>query len=338
MGSSPERETGQHVVRDGALLAVLECLIAQPHSDVDTLAGATSLDSRAVAVSIAELESLGIARPVEGGGWSVVHPDVALGGILSDRERRAARHLDQLAETRRLAQRFTQVFTDAGRGPVSQHVVTLRDRQEVMERLATLEREVEDEVCSMMTALPSEEAISEGVRMDKNLLARGVTLRMVCLESFYRDAVVTQGLRASVGMGVRIRTRPTLPSSKLLLDRTIAVRPLDPEAPSSSAVLIELRGVVTLLHSLFEQCWKEAEPLTDANPTHVVAGPRPIELAVLNLMALGHKDEAIARSTGQSTRTIRRVVSGLAITLNARSRFDLALRAAARGWIDSPFD
>ena len=60
--------------------------------------------------------------------------------------------------------------------------------------------------------------------------------------------------------------------------------------------------------------------------------------AILDLLALGYKDDAIARSTGQSTRTVRRVIAGLSITLKARSRFDLALRAAARGWVNSPFD
>lgn len=325
-------------MRDDALLAVLEMMIEEPFADVDSLAASTDLDPHVVTASVAELEALGVARPVARGGWTVVHPQEALGEVLGDRERGAARSLDQLADTRRLAQLLTQVFADAGRGVQAQHLLTLHSQHEVMERLTALEREVQEEVCSFMTEMPSEQAVAEGVRIDQTFLDRGVTLRMICLESFYGDASVAGGLRASADMGVRIRTRPTLPSRMLVFDRTIAVLPLDPDTPASAAVIVKHRGVVNLLHHLFEQYWRDAEPLLGTNPPRPAAGPRPIELAVLNLMALGHKDEAIARATGQSSRTIRRVVAGLAVTLNARSRFDLALRAAARGWVDSPFD
>jgi DNA-binding NarL/FixJ family response regulator len=139
-------------------------------------------------------------------------------------------------------------------------------------------------------------------------------------------------------MGIRIRTRPTLPTRMILFDRTVAVIPLDPEVLAEGAVVIDHATIVHLLHSLFEVHWKDSEPVSRTAPAQPAEGPRPMELAVLNLLALGYKDEAIARSTGQSTRTVRRLVAGMAVTLEARSRFDLALRASARGWIDSPFD
>ena len=327
-------------VRNDALLAVLESLIAQPELDLAGMAAVSGLDERVVVAAVDNLVSLGVLRRREEGteGWSLLHPRSALNGVLADSERRLAVHLDELAETRQFVDRLSGVFSDEGRDVDARGVVTLHTRAEVMGRLAELGREVRNEVCSFLTVHPPADAAAEGRRLDGLLVGRGVTVRMICLESFYRDAAVARHLMRSVDMGIRIRTRPTLPTRMIVFDRSVAVIPLDPEVSAEGAVVIDHGTIVHLLHSLFELHWKDSDPLSRTAPAEPADGPRPMELAVLNLLALGHKDEAIARSTGQSTRTVRRLVAGMAVTLDARSRFDLALRASARGWIDSPFD
>lgn len=340
MGWSPEKRVASGDVRDEALMAVLESVIAQPGVGVAGIGTATQLDEAVVAARVEDLVSLGVlkARDDTEQGWSLVHPRSALNGLLADRERRLAVHMDELAEARQLVDRLSDVFANGGRHIDSPGVVTLRNRAEVTERLTDLGREVQNEVCSFVTVQPPPQAAVDGRELDRLLLDRGVTLRMICLEAFYRDAAVARHLIDSAEMGLRIRTRPTLPTRMLVFDRRVAVLPLDPSVSGEGAVVIDHGTIVHLLHSLFEIHWKDSDPLSATAPAQPAVGPRPMELAILNLLALGHKDEAIARSTGQSTRTVRRLVAGLAVTLNARSRFDLALRAAARGWIDSPFD
>lgn len=338
MGWSSDSEVVNGDVRDEALMAVLEALLEHPQRDVAALSGLTDLDEKVVTARLEDLESLGVVKPEPGAGWSLIHPRSALNGLLADRERRLAVHMDELAETRQLVDRLSDVFANGGRHIDAPGVVTLYRRDEVMERLSELGREVKNEVCSFVTVQAPAHAAAEGRRLDGLLLARGVTLRMVCLEAFYRDATEARHLLLSADLGIKVRTRPTLPTRMLLFDRSVAVLPLDPEVSAEGATFIDHGTIVHLLHSLFELHWKDSDPITATAPSHPAEGPRPMELAVLNLLALGHKDEAIARSTGQSTRTIRRLVAGLAVTLNARSRFDLALRASARGWIDSPFD
>lgn len=340
MGWSSEKRVASGDVRDEALMAVLESVIDAPELDVAAVAAATDLDESVVVARIDDLIALGVLRPRQddSSGWSLVHPRSALNGLLADRERRLAVHMDELAETRQLVDRLSGVFANGGRHIDAPGVVTLHRREDVMERLTELGREVRNEVCSFVTVQPPAQAAEEGRRLDGLLLDRGVTLRMICLEAFYRDAGVARHLLDSAEQGMRIRTRPTLPTRMLVFDRRVAVLPLDPELSGEGAVVIDHGTIVQLLHSLFELHWKDSDPLTGTAPLQPAEGPRPMELAVLNLLALGQKDEAIARSTGQSTRTIRRLVAGLAVTLNARSRFDLALRAAARGWIDSPFN
>jgi DNA-binding CsgD family transcriptional regulator len=63
-------------------------------------------------------------------------------------------------------------------------------------------------------------------------------------------------------------------------------------------------------------------PMIDGETSHV-----------LRLLAQGATDEAIARRLGVSDRTVRRIVSGLMERLEARSRFQLAVRASGAGLI-----
>jgi len=51
------------------------------------------------------------------------------------------------------------------------------------------------------------------------------------------------------------------------------------------------------------------------------------------LLAQGHKDGAIARRAGVSTRTVRRWVALAMDALQADSRFELCLLASQRGWL-----
>ncbi len=52
---------------------------------------------------------------------------------------------------------------------------------------------------------------------------------------------------------------------------------------------------------------------------------------VLELMALGVKDESIGRQLGVSLRTVRRRVADLMIELDSATRFQAGLEAARRG-------
>jgi DNA-binding NarL/FixJ family response regulator len=54
---------------------------------------------------------------------------------------------------------------------------------------------------------------------------------------------------------------------------------------------------------------------------------------ILVMLAVGTKDEAIARKLEVSTRTVRRAVASLMEECNAESRFQLAVAAVRLGWL-----
>jgi len=339
-----ESEEDVDARRDAIYAGVLNALLMEPGADAHLLGRLADLEDAQVSDAIAELSDLGILRRrfgAEGpadGGWDLVHPRAALNDLVLDGERQLSEQLASVSRTRSLVEGLSTVFGHSGHPASGAGVTILPRREDVITRLGELVSNVQEEVCSFVTQQPSLENAQEGLGLDRELMQRGVALRSLCLEVFYNDAKVAKHLLDSASAGVRIRTRPTLPGRMVIIDRSVAVVARDPEDSVSGAVLIEQRGVVRLLHNLFEMHWDQATPIVATPPKPQAGVARPMELAILDLLALGYKDDAIARSTGQSTRTVRRVIAGLSDTLQARSRFDLALRAAARGWVNSPFD
>ena len=55
--------------------------------------------------------------------------------------------------------------------------------------------------------------------------------------------------------------------------------------------------------------------------------------AILSMLAVGSKDEAIARKLDVSTRTVRRAVAAMMDECGAENRFQLAVAAVRLGWL-----
>jgi DNA-binding NarL/FixJ family response regulator len=118
----------------------------------------------------------------------------------------------------------------------------------------------------------------------------------------------------------------------LIVDRKIAVVPVKAEDSQAEAIVMTSGGVVAALYALFQTIWKTAKPLGSARQRDEQE-LTPQDRQVLNFLAAGMTDEAIARRMGVSVRTARRIASDLIGRLDARSRFQAGARAAARDWI-----
>ncbi len=119
--------------------------------------------------------------------------------------------------------------------------------------------------------------------------------------------------------GVEARTVPTLPLRMILVDRQVAVIPIDPEHSRLGALLTRSRGTVTALLALFEQVWEQGTALGAPAQLHV--GSRTSqERELLRMLTAGTKDERAARQLGVSVRTVRRMMAELTERLQAHSR------------------
>jgi len=118
----------------------------------------------------------------------------------------------------------------------------------------------------------------------------------------------------------------------VIVDRRIALVPIDPDDSAEGALEIESAGVVAGLVALFEHVWATGAPIGEAAPPSA-DGVTPLQRAVVRMLAEGHTDSAVARRLAMSSRSVQRVVTTLTEELNAQSRFQAGVEAARRGWV-----
>jgi DNA-binding NarL/FixJ family response regulator len=125
---------------------------------------------------------------------------------------------------------------------------------------------------------------------------------------------------------------PTLPIYLVIVDRAVALVPLEPGDPREGALQVRSPGIVTALVALFELLWESGTPFGTA-PSHDRHGLSPQERALLQILGDGSTDQGAARQLGLSLRTVRRRMSELQERLDARSRFQAGVHAAKQGWL-----
>ena len=90
--------------------------------------------------------------------------------------------------------------------------------------------------------------------------------------------------------------------------------------------------LVTAFTVLFEVLWADGHPF----PAPRTGATEDDDEQLLDLLARGFKDEAIARYLGWSLRTVRRRVARLMEDLGTRTRFQLGAQAVRSGRLGDP--
>ncbi|WP_207556127.1 helix-turn-helix transcriptional regulator [Intrasporangium flavum] len=152
--------------------------------------------------------------------------------------------------------------------------------------------------------------------LDEASRSRGLTLRFVGSErAFAMNPML-------VAMYPHARVGPTV-ARFILIDRTAAVvgGPPDPRG-FPTAWLATRDDVVERVRDLWTRTWARAVPV-------VPPGEQPPftrrQFEVARRLALGAKDQAIARELGVSVRTVAADVAGLVAALEARNRVEVVL-------------
>ena len=126
--------------------------------------------------------------------------------------------------------------------------------------------------------------------------------------------------------------RSALRESWKLADQGTAMLPLTPNG-AAGALVIRAPLITAALREYFEMLWDRATPLkAERSPA---PGDRltPAQQTVLELMAEGLHDDAIARRAALSVTTVRRHVTAILQRLDVTTRFAAGAAAQRRGWI-----
>ncbi|MEV7598214.1 LuxR C-terminal-related transcriptional regulator [Kitasatospora sp. NPDC089797] len=307
-------------------------LLAEPTLDATLLAERLGLSQDQVGASLDMLADLALLRMSreEPRQRRPVSPERAR-ALLLRRQEEELRARQAALEANRIAVATAAEQATRERLRIPTGTEQLDGLDEIQSRLESLFQSATTEICSIVPALMTPEALEASRALDEDLLARGIALRTLCHEGARTNPRSLAYARSMAAVGAQLRTAPALPHRLLLVDRAAALVPLDPSAPAACAVLVTVPGVVAALAELFDRIWEDATPL-DRAPDRVT-GITPAERTLLQILSTGLTDEAAAKRLGVSVRTVKRRMEELMRRLEAGSRFEAGFRAGRQGWL-----
>jgi DNA-binding CsgD family transcriptional regulator len=293
------------------------------------------LPSDEVWAALSQLGELDLLLPGPGSGFQPVSPDIAIIRLLDlarDLLLGNARHLQSLRSV------LDTISKGHGSFPANVgHQVRVRpltDELSLSSALHGVPVRAHTEVVSMHPGNPlSTRSLATSVEHNRQVLDKGVTLRIIHSDAMVRVPSGKEHVQALQEAGAEVRLSTLLPFPLILVDNELAYVAAAPQDEQMGA--LEIRGpeVCRVLRATFDYCWTTA-----AAPQALAAATRDAsfsrrELVILDMLAIGMKDETMARAMGISSRTLRRVMRNLMDKLGAESRFQAGMRMAALGLI-----
>jgi len=325
---------------DPIAVRVLRALVSRPNADVPALADELNLPEPRLRATLGDLEREQLAVRTGPDRWDAMPPRSVL-GLLLDRRRA------ELAAWEQYARELRDAWATTGRGRAEGQVELLTTPEQVgavyAQLLETSTREVLHLAKPPYVDSPERPA---GSAADTSVLQPNLSLRSVYDSAGFTDPVSLHTAFQGRVQGGRFRLLEGVPLKLALFDRTTALVPADPDDPGAGSLVVHSPALVLALAELFENLWARAVPveLAIARATEAENGAsddlmeervRFVAEArtrdILDLMAAGLTDEAIARTLGVSRRTVQKHVSDLADALGARTRFQIALLVADKG-------
>jgi len=308
-------------------------------SSVPAIAGHFGLEEDAVSELLEQLRQAGLVTRLESGApeYSAVDPRFALRAVLD-------RLSEQSLRIREAIPMLAEVFDSTTRGgDGSQQTTVLTDPDAVAAWYARMQHQATRE----FLAFDRPPYVSASFDpFQSAVLARGVDWRAIYTIDSFDEGATWEEVEELAGQGEQARITEQLPLKLALVDREIVLVSVSLEPGRIDALVSHAPPLVAAFRELFEFHWARAVPLPEArerladaaepDPLLLPAGwraPSQEERSILALMAVGMKDDAIARRLGMSPRTLRRRSQELLAELGAGNRFQAGAEAARRGWI-----
>lgn len=319
--------------------AVYTLMLEHPDLDLPGLQATLGLGETELRAALDDLADLALVRwtheSPSPGAPLLMDPDVALTALITRRQAELAERQAQVEQGRAAIAELLALRRSGAGAAAAQDTERLVGVGAVRDRISALAGECQREIWSFSPGGPQSPAnMARSRPLNAETLGRGVRMRTVYLDSVRNDEPSIEHARWLTERGAEVRTVPTLPLRMLVVDREVALVPLDENDSSAGALLVSGRGVVAALSALFVSVWRGAQPLGPRR-TREPERPSEQEQQALRGWAQGDTDHLVARRLWVSERTVRRISDNLAELLGARSRFELAARAMDAGWLDA---
>jgi DNA-binding CsgD family transcriptional regulator len=176
--------------------------------------------------------------------------------------------------------------------------------------------------------VPPDAVLAEELERTRYARERGVAVRSIYGECYFKSPNGAKHLRSLSAIGARVRLLGSIPLRVILSDDLAMFS----EPDDRGLAVLRPAFITRAVHQVLKHWWVTATPLEDLEH-RLQEGPTPQEQAILQLMAAGVPDQAIAREIGVSIRTLRRTLAALMHKLGAENRFQAGIKATARGWL-----
>ncbi len=266
--------------------------------------------------AVAELNAVGAIVRTNSGEWVGNPPQDVV--VRLEQMRRPRPAIGQQTRNRAVAV-VSGLITDIGNG-----LRLFQSRQATRERLSRLISVAKFEHLVINPEVQFESSsVQAASASDQILISRGVSVREL--------AVAGQGSpenRPHIPNGM-FRVASDVPMKLFVIDRRVALFPVDPLNYDRGYIEIEQAPVVLSLVGMFEQHWSAA----DGPDADLVAADgltlSPREHLLLGLLASGHTDAGAARQMRISERSVSSMIRSLMERTGVQNRFQLGLALGA---------
>ncbi|MFJ4872230.1 LuxR C-terminal-related transcriptional regulator [Streptomyces sp. NPDC088757] len=282
--------------------------------------------------AVGVLRELRLVKPAEDGTGRLVavSPEAAQMELLVPLEREILDGRRRLAGFKGQLSSFVTAFEKQSRARAESVVIT-DDREEIELRLLEAAQACTTEVLVMQPCVARETPELRLARpLVLDVLRRGAQGRILYPHTARGDSDTRARLGEILPAGGRVRTTKEVRDRFLVFDRKTAFIP----AGEGEAIAVVYDGAVaSFLAGLHARVWESAFDF-DSGASGYAGTMGDLKATLLDLLASGAKDEAIARRVGMSERTLRRHVAAIMQELSAGSRFQAGVLAARAGLVD----
>lgn len=259
--------------------------------------------------------------------WRAISPRIAIAKVVTPIDHDVRRYTARAETLRRRLQMLV---------PAHQETDDVLDRIEVIPDDEAVRALVEDEAArctDQLIVLQTE--THQPVDVSKSAVAaqeRGVRVRAVFQHAARYSQPTVETLEPLITAGAEVRTANTIPMQLLVFSRTACVLLVSGRGAAAggpAGLVVRHPDLVAVLLTLFETVWTQGARYDHGQPQpdHVL---NEFRRSILQLLATGAKDDAVARRLGISLRTCRRHISEISRLLGASSRFQAGVEAHRR--------
>jgi len=172
-------------------------------------------------------------------------------------------------------------------------------------------------------------SLASAILRDTAMLERGVKLRTLYQHSARRSSFTQDYVAAVSALGAKVRTLDEFFSRLIIIDREVAVIPVNDD--HRSALAVREPSVVEFLLDIFERSWQRARAFDSRDRStmrDIAAEQREM---TIRMLIEGHSDPVSAKRLGVSPRTFAGYVADLKAEFDVSTRFQLGHAVSVRG-------